>query len=188
MPTTIGSLLVFVASLTPGFVYLMRTETRLPGRRYTPVRETALIVSASLAAYGVVLSIFWVVRVALPTRTPEVGLLILDPTRRLLPGSLRRGHTVGYIDHLPPGRHALTRPRSADGPPGLVTSITITAILRASSGGQLLFEDSAQVVRGSWPTAVRWAGGLVRSEPEDQVDAVPGCCRIGGVVIDELAA
>ena len=79
MPTTIGSLLVFVASLTPGFVYLMRTETRLPGRRYTPVRETALIVSASLAAYGVVLSIFWVVRVALPTRTPEVGLLILDP-------------------------------------------------------------------------------------------------------------
>ena len=79
MPTTIGSLLVFIASLTPGFVYLMRTETRLPGRRYTPVRETALIVSASLAAYGVVFSVFWVTRGILPTRTPDIGLLILDP-------------------------------------------------------------------------------------------------------------
>jgi len=58
MPTTIGSLLIFVAALTPGFVYLMRTETRLPGRRYTPVRESALIVSASLAAFGVVFIVF----------------------------------------------------------------------------------------------------------------------------------
>lgn len=79
MPTTIGSLLVFVAALTPGFVFLMRTETRLPGRRYTPVRETALIVSASLAAYGVVLFFFWIARGALPTHTPDVGLFILDP-------------------------------------------------------------------------------------------------------------
>ena len=79
MPTTISSLLVFVASLTPGFVYLMRTETRLPGRRYTPVRETALIVSASLAAHGVALAIFWIVRGVLPAHTPDVGEIVRDP-------------------------------------------------------------------------------------------------------------
>ena len=79
MPTTIGSLLIFVAALTPGFVYLMRTETRLPGRRYTSVRESALIVSASLATSGVVFIVFWVVRGAFPTRTPDVGQFVRDP-------------------------------------------------------------------------------------------------------------
>ena len=79
MPTTIGSLLVFVASLTPGFVYLMRTETRLPGRRFTPVRESALIVSASLAAFGVVFVLFWIARATFPTHTPDVGQFVRDP-------------------------------------------------------------------------------------------------------------
>ncbi len=79
MPTTIGSLLIFVAALTPGFVYLMRTETRLPGRRYTPVRESALIVSASLAAFGVVFIFIWVARGAFPTHTPDVGQFVRHP-------------------------------------------------------------------------------------------------------------
>lgn len=79
MPTTVSSLLVFVATLTPGFVYLVRTEARLPARRHTAVRETALIVSASLAVYAVVLTVFGMLRVVLPDLTPDVGQLLSNP-------------------------------------------------------------------------------------------------------------
>lgn len=79
MPTTIGSLFVFVAILTPGFVYLTRTETRLPGRRYSALRETASIVSVSVATNSVVLLGFWTVRSVLPRITPDVEALASDP-------------------------------------------------------------------------------------------------------------
>ncbi len=79
MPTTISSLFVFVAILTPGFVYLTRTETRLPGRRYSALRETASIVSVSVATNAVVLVGFWIVRSVLSGITPDVGALLRDP-------------------------------------------------------------------------------------------------------------
>ena len=79
MPTTIGSLLVFVALLTPGFVYLTRTETRLPGRRYSALRETATVVSASLTANLSVLAAFWIVRYLWPHGTPDVEALVRTP-------------------------------------------------------------------------------------------------------------
>ena len=79
MPTTIGRLFVFVAILTPGFVYLTRTETRLPGRRYSALRETASIVSVSVATNSVVLLGFWIVQSMLPGVTPDVAALVRDP-------------------------------------------------------------------------------------------------------------
>ena len=79
MPTTISSLVVFVALLTPGFVYLARTETRLPGQRYSPLRETATIVSASLLVDGFVLAVFAAVRYLCPDITPDIGSLIREP-------------------------------------------------------------------------------------------------------------
>ena len=79
MPTTISSLVVFVALLTPGFVYLTRTETRLPGQRYSPLRETATIVSASLLVDGFVLAVFAAVRYLCPDITPDIGALIREP-------------------------------------------------------------------------------------------------------------
>ena len=57
MPTTLVGLAIFVTFLTPGFVYLVRTETRLPERRYSLLRETVTIVSVSLAVNGVILGL-----------------------------------------------------------------------------------------------------------------------------------
>ena len=79
MPTTVGSLVLFVALLAPGFVYLTRTETRLPRQRYTALRETAKVVSASLFVDGFVLGLFGTIRIAAPTLTPDVGAIVRSP-------------------------------------------------------------------------------------------------------------
>ncbi len=80
MPTTVGSLVLFVALFTPGFVYLTRTETRLPRQKYTALRETAKVVSASLLVDSVVLGLFGAIRVAVPRLTPDIGALVRTPT------------------------------------------------------------------------------------------------------------
>ena len=79
MPTTVSSLVVFVALLTPGFVYLARTESRLPGQQYTALRETAAVVSASLLANAVVLAMFSILRMLWPSVTPDVGSFVRAP-------------------------------------------------------------------------------------------------------------
>ncbi len=76
MPTTIGSLVVFIAFLTPGFVYLARLETRFPSRTYTALRETAMVVSTSLLFNGLAVGVFTVIRFLLPVITPDVGAII----------------------------------------------------------------------------------------------------------------
>ena len=80
MPTTLVGLAIFVIFLSPGFVYLVRTETRLPERRYSPLRETVTIVSVSLAANGVIVGLFAILRCLLPTITPDVGAIVRDPS------------------------------------------------------------------------------------------------------------
>lgn len=79
MPTTVSSIFIFVALLIPGFVYLARTESRLPGQEYTALRETASIVSASLLSNLVVLAAFGILRGAWPAGTPDVGAIVRNP-------------------------------------------------------------------------------------------------------------
>ncbi len=79
MPTTISSIFFFVAFLTPGFVYLTRTETRLPGRRYSPLRETATVLSTSLVTNTIVLAVFAALRSLRPGETPDVGAIVREP-------------------------------------------------------------------------------------------------------------
>lgn len=88
MPTTVSGLLLFVALLTPGLVYLVRTETRLPGRQYTVLRETALVVSVSLLANTLVLGLFGILRTLWSGGTPDPGSIVRDP------GTYLRGHYV----------------------------------------------------------------------------------------------
>ena len=78
MPTTIGSLVVFIAFLTPGFVYLARRETRFPTKRYSTIRETSTVVSTSLLFNGIVVGVFTVMRYLWPGITPNVGAIIHD--------------------------------------------------------------------------------------------------------------
>lgn len=80
MPTTIGGLLLFVVLLTPGFVYLAITETRLPRRHYTALRETGRIVSVSLLTNAVALGVFAGIRWILPEATPDVGAFVREPS------------------------------------------------------------------------------------------------------------
>jgi len=79
MPTTVSSIFIFVALLMPGFVYLARTESRLPGQQYTALRETASIVSASLLSNILVLAAFEIVRTVWPGGTPDAGAIVRDP-------------------------------------------------------------------------------------------------------------
>ena len=79
MPTTITGLLIFVALLTPGFVYASRVETRFPGQDYSGLREAASVVWVSLRVNGVVLAGFAALRWRWPALAPDLGALLSSP-------------------------------------------------------------------------------------------------------------
>lgn len=79
MPSTLGGLVLFTALMIPGFVFLERRETRLPGREYSSLREVATVLIASLWINAVVLLAFGVARAFLPKATPDVGAIVRTP-------------------------------------------------------------------------------------------------------------
>ncbi len=79
MPTTLSSLLIFVALLTPGFVYLVRTETKLSGQEHTALRETGVVVSVSLVANVFAVGLLLILRALAPDNTPDLEAFITDP-------------------------------------------------------------------------------------------------------------
>lgn len=81
MPTTLSSIVIFAAFLVPGFVYLARTESRLPGIEMSALRETASVVSVSVLTNLVALSVFGLARIFWPGLLPDVGNLVTDPAR-----------------------------------------------------------------------------------------------------------
>lgn len=88
MPSTFAGLVIFVISLTPGFVYLLLYERGIPHRTLSAFRETALVVCVSLAADAVVLVLFAVLRAWAPGATLDVGAVARNPD-----GYLRTGYT-----------------------------------------------------------------------------------------------
>jgi Family of unknown function (DUF6338) len=78
VPSTLAGVLLFVALLAPGFVYLERRESRHAGIRYTALRETSLVVVTSLATLAVSLSLFGLLRLVFPDRTPDIGKYVRD--------------------------------------------------------------------------------------------------------------
>jgi len=78
VPTTLVGLFVFVAFLTPGLVYSVHRRALVPQRPLSVLVETATLVSVSLAADIAVLSLFALVRLLIPTHTPDIGALIRD--------------------------------------------------------------------------------------------------------------
>ena len=79
MPSTLAGLITFVSLLTPGFVYLARLESRLPAKTYSTLRETAAVVTVSVATNAIVVGAFGIVRMFVPTLTPNVGEIIRTP-------------------------------------------------------------------------------------------------------------
>lgn len=81
MPTTLTGVLLFVVLLLPGFAYLVGRERAGNERRTTPFRETVSIVAASLTSELAVLTVFAVLRILFPRRTPDVGALVTQGTK-----------------------------------------------------------------------------------------------------------
>lgn len=76
MPSTVLGLVLFLALLTPGFVFVATREARFPAADRSPLRETAQFASASVACDAVALLLFAAARFAFPTATPDIGLLV----------------------------------------------------------------------------------------------------------------
>lgn len=79
MPSTLAGLIIFVSLLTPGFIYLVRLESRLPAKNYSTLRETATVVTVSIVTNAIVVGAFGLVRTITPNFTPNVGEIVRTP-------------------------------------------------------------------------------------------------------------
>ena len=73
VPDTFIGVLLAIAFLAPGFVYLESREHRHPGVDYSALRETSLVVVTSLISLAVSLGSFGLVRISAPSHSPDVG-------------------------------------------------------------------------------------------------------------------
>lgn len=76
MPTTFVGLLIFVAFLTPGFLYTAQRRALAPQAERSVLMETTAVVAVSLATNAVVVGFFGVLRWLSPEHTPDVGQLL----------------------------------------------------------------------------------------------------------------
>jgi hypothetical protein len=93
VPTTLVGLLIFVAFITPGLLHYVQRRVLAPQRSLSPLVETATLASVSLAANFVTLLAFFLVRLALPSHTPDVGALLRDGDDYLIP---RLPYIIGW--------------------------------------------------------------------------------------------
>ena len=75
MPQTIGGLIVIAVFLTPGFLNYIQRKGRAPLPSLSPLVETATFVSISVATNLAAVGVFCLVRVIVPSHTPNVELL-----------------------------------------------------------------------------------------------------------------
>jgi hypothetical protein len=80
VPSSLVSLVLFVVLLAPGFAYVLRHEKRVPGRPFSVFRETLRVVFVSVACLTVTGLLFAGLRWLMPTRTPNVRGLLLNPS------------------------------------------------------------------------------------------------------------
>ena len=81
MPTTLWGLVLFLVLLAPGFVFTARRERVRSGRALSVFRESTSVALVSVAANGVVLGLFAVLRTVFPSWTPDVGALVRAPEK-----------------------------------------------------------------------------------------------------------
>jgi len=83
MPNSLAGLLVFVAVLLPGFVFITIYTWDRPRRRWSTLEETAAILLASMIAETVVAGLYAGIRLRTATAEPGLDLLILKPAEHL---------------------------------------------------------------------------------------------------------
>lgn len=83
IPDSLLGLVLLVALLTPGFVYLETRERRHPGIEYSALRETSVVVVASVVALTVSVLLIALLRSVAPGATPDVGAYVRDGEQAL---------------------------------------------------------------------------------------------------------
>jgi len=78
VPTTFVGLVLFVVFLTPGFVLLLVQEARRPKRKYSTLRETAVLLLGGVVFMLLVLGLFAVLHLLFPDITPDIGRIVRD--------------------------------------------------------------------------------------------------------------
>lgn len=82
MPSTLTGVALFVVLLTPGFIFLQRREQFHSGVTCTVLRETSLVLLASLASLLATVSVLVPVRLVMPAHTPDVGAYVREFDRQ----------------------------------------------------------------------------------------------------------
>lgn len=85
MPTSPLALLLYLALLIPGLVYVLVWERKAPHRRPSAFRESAAVVFVSVIAELAVLSLFALYAAVLPEAAPNVDRLIREGQRYAVP-------------------------------------------------------------------------------------------------------
>ena len=83
MPTTAVGLLIFIVLLAPGLTWVGYRSASRPVTKPTALRELGTIALVSVIWDVLALLLFGIVRVILPTHTPDVGALLRDSHRYL---------------------------------------------------------------------------------------------------------
>jgi 3-deoxy-D-manno-octulosonic-acid transferase len=81
MPSTLFALLLFLCFITPGLVFEILQERSRPARQYTALRETSIIVIASVAFALPAAIIILLVRVAARSWFPDFSELATRPAQ-----------------------------------------------------------------------------------------------------------
>jgi hypothetical protein len=76
MPTTFVGLLIFVAFLTPGFIFTAQRRMLVPQGTRSALLEITSVVSISLVTNGLTLAAFGILRAGAPAHTPDVGQIL----------------------------------------------------------------------------------------------------------------
>jgi hypothetical protein len=76
VPTTFVGLIVFVSFLTPGFLHIAQRRVLAPQANRSALMEITTVVTVSLATNVLVVGAFGLLRLLVPTHTPDVGRLL----------------------------------------------------------------------------------------------------------------
>jgi Family of unknown function (DUF6338) len=78
VPQTLLGLFLFLVVLGPGYLYVRRSEQVRPTFSHSIFRETVAVIAASVACTGASLVLFFFIRVAFPSITPDIGAIVRD--------------------------------------------------------------------------------------------------------------
>lgn len=166
VPDTFIGVLLAIALLAPGFVYLEARERRHPGVDYSALRETSLVVVTSLASLTVSLGAFALMRIFAPSHSPDIGAYVRDGSLHVKAhymeaavwgfGVLILACLVAALVAVPPdwvGRAALRMPRY-----GNQWALWVT---RRRGPGPIVAQSGWRVAFNALPKTERWIDAVL---------------------------